>query len=486
MGALPDGFQLVLDRSLRRFRDGTVLAGGHPGRVVTLTGDGATALDALVSGPDGPYGPGGAARATDPATAALAGRLIESGMAHPRRGDAGRSVDRSEPTDPALTVVVPVLARPDALDRCLAALGDRYPVVVVDDASLAPGPVAAVCAARGARLVRRDENGGPGAARNDGFAAVDTEFVAFVDSDCTTSPGWLDDLTWLFADPAIGAVAPRVIPTRAGDPRPRVIDRFHRAHSPLDLGPYEGEVGPRRAVRYVPTAALVVRTAAFADIGGFTPGMRVGEDVDLVWRLVDAGWRVRYQPEVTVDHVEPATWPGLLARRFRYGTSAGPLAERHPGRLAPVELRPWPTVAAVAALAGRPRTAAAAVAVSAVLLGRAVRPIGVPASQAWIWSAQGAGWTLVGLGRAATMLGAPGLAVLATRGRCGARAALALLLVPPVVEWARRRPDLDLPRWVAASVADDLAYGAGVWTGCIRAGSFGALLPATGRRPDES
>ena len=245
-------------------------------------------------------------------------------------------------------------------------------------------------------------------------------------------------------------------------------------------------MGPDRAVRYVPTAALVVRREALAAVGGFAPGMRVGEDVDLVWRLADAGWRVRYEPSVSVGHAEPATWRGLLARRFRYGTSAGPLAARHPGRLAPVELRLWPTAAAVAALAGRPRTSAAAVAVSAVLLARAVRPLGVPSRQAWAWSARGAGWTVVGIGRATTMLAAPGLAVLATRGRGGARAALALVVLPPVVEWVRRRPDLDLLRWVGASVADDLAYGAGVWTGCLRSGSFGPLLPVTGRRRGES
>lgn len=478
MDALPHGFGLVLDRSLRRFRNGTVLAGGHPGRVVTLTPAGSAALDGLLS-----------TGHRDAATAELAGRLVRAGMAHPRPATpngVGGEPGGGRPV-PSVTVVVPVLDRPDALDRCLASLGDRHPVVVVDDASRDPAPVAAVCAARGARLVRRDRNGGPGAARNDALGAIDTELVAFVDSDCTTGNGWLDGLTWLFDDPGIGAVAPRVAAApRAGGPSRRAIDRFDAAHSPLDLGPDGGEVGPDRSVRYVPTAALVVRREALAAVGGFAPGLRVGEDVDLVWRLADAGWRVRYEPSVTVFHTEPERWRGLLARRFRYGTSAGPLAARHRGRLAPVELRPWPTAAAVAALAGRPRTAAAAVAASALLFTRAVRPHGIPARQAWTWSIQGAGWTVVGIGRAATMLAAPGLAVLATRGRRGARAALVLVAVPPIVEWVRRRPDLDLPRWVAASVADDLAYGAGVWTGCVRARSFGPLLPATGSRDDES
>jgi mycofactocin system glycosyltransferase len=381
-------------------------------------------------------------------------------------------------------VVVPVRDRPDSLDRCLASLGTEHQVTVVDDASREPEAIAAVCAGHGAALIRRTSNGGPGVARNTALDGVGTELVAFVDSDCTAPPGWLDGITWLFDDPGIGAVAPRVVPA-TGDTH-RTVDRFSRSHSPLDLGPDESEVGPRRAVRYVPTAALVVRREALAAVGGFDPELRIGEDVDLVWRLLDAGWRVRYQPAVTVAHAEPRRWLDLLARRFRYGTSAAPLSERHPGRLAPVELRPWPAVAAVAVLAGRPRTAAAAVAVSATLLARSVGPLGIPPRQAWAWSALGAGWTLVGLGRAATVVAGPALALLATRGRRGRRAALVLVLVPPVVEWVRRRPDLDLVRWVGASVADDVAYGAGVWTSCLRSGTFGPVLPASGRPSEES
>jgi mycofactocin system glycosyltransferase len=468
MGQLPERFGLAPDRSLVRFADGTVLAGGHPGRVTTLTSDGAAAFGALIAG----------GTTTDPAIRELAGRLVASGMAHPRRPTGAGEPSRE------VTVVVPARDRPDTLDRCLTSLGTDHPVMVVDDASYDHEAMAAVCATHGATIVRRVDNGGPGVARNDALDEVASGLIAFVDSDCTPSPGWLDGLTWLFDDPEIGAAAPRVVPA-ARDGR-RVIDRFARAHSPLDLGPDEGEVGPRRAVRYVPTAALVVRREALTAIAGFDSGLRVGEDVDLVWRLLDAGWRVRYQPDVTVAHAEPGRWTDLLARRFRYGTSAAPLAERHPGRLAPVELRPWPTIAALAVLMGRPRTAAAAVAASAAVLTHSVRPLGIPSRQAWTWSVQGAGWTLVGLGRASTMLAGPALILLAMGGRRGRRAALALAVLPPVVEWVRRRPDIDIVRWVVASVADDAAYGAGVWTSCLRTGTFGPVIPVVSLRADES
>ena len=164
MGALPDGFGLVLDSSLRRFVDGTVLAGGRPGRVLTLTPAGARSLDALVAG-----GPG------DPATLSLAGRLVAGGMAHPRLPDPFDSGSISGD----VTVVVPTYGRPEALDRCLASLGRGTQVVVVDDASVDPVPLSIVCARYGARLVRRTSNGGPGAARQSAVETVSQDDPAF-------------------------------------------------------------------------------------------------------------------------------------------------------------------------------------------------------------------------------------------------------------------------------------------------------------------
>ena len=53
-----------------------------------------------------------------------------------------------------------------------------------------------------------------------------------------------------------------------------------------------------------------------------------------------------------------------------------------------------------------------------------------------------------------------------------------LVLVPPTVEWWRRRPGLDPIRWSVASIVDDVAYGAGVWAGCLRARSLAPLIPS--------
>jgi hypothetical protein len=126
-----------------------------------------------------------------------------------------------------------------------------------------------------------------------------------------------------------------------------------------------------------------------------------------VWRLHDAGWRIRYDPAIGVEHGEPRSWRRLLVRRMRYGTSAAPLARRHPGRLAPVIARPAPTLTAILVLARRPGLAAASAAVQAILLDGRVHRLGLPQHMSLRWSVETAGWTLVGVGHASAVLALP-------------------------------------------------------------------------------
>jgi mycofactocin system glycosyltransferase len=374
-------------------------------------------------------------------------------------------------------VVVPVHNDPQALDRCLSSLSATPTVVVVDDASDDPVAVAEVCDRHGSRLIRRPVNGGPAAARNQAIGEVTTGLVAFVDADCRVTDGWLEQLLWMFEDPDIGAVAPRVRPDPTVPQRGRrALEHFTDAHSALDMGPEPSAVDPTKSVRYVPSATLVVRMAALVAVGGFDPALRVGEDVDLMWRLADAGWRVRYEPSSVVFHEEPSTWASMLARRFRYGTSAGPLSARHPRRLAPVDLRLLPAAAALASLSGRHRIAVGLVACSIALTSVRIRGHGITLGAIVRWNSASPCWATVGMGRASTMLAGPILFAALVSGRAR-RPAAVLILVPPLVEWWRRRPRLDPLRWSVASVVDDLSYGAGVWTGCVRSRSFGPLRP---------
>jgi mycofactocin glycosyltransferase len=470
--ALPAGFGVVIDPGTKQLAE-DILFGGSPARVLRLSGAGRTALAELRAGP---VRSGAAGR--------LARKLTDTGLAHPRPPEL--------PARPDVTVLIPVRDRAVLLGRCLSALGDNYPVVVVDDGSADPAAVADVAAAHGAALVRRPVNGGPGAARNTGLLSVATDLVAFLDSDCVPGPGWIERLAAHLADPAVAAAAPRMVAVPAG---PGWAARYTTAACCLDLGGAEARVAPGTRVAYVPTAALVVRRAALvpgAGSGGvFDPALRWGEDVDLVWRLHEAGWRIRYDPAVQVSHHEPDGWAALLARRFRYGTSAAPLASRHPGRVPPLVLHPWPALTVAALLAGRPAGAGLGFTGSVLAMRRTVRRAGLPARGVVPAMLDGTRQTWLGVGRYACQYGMPVLAAAlvapggSSRGRRWARRATvaSLVLGPPLTAWSARRRSLDPVRYALGHLADDVAYGTGVWAGALRARSLAPVRPVIAWHP---
>jgi mycofactocin glycosyltransferase len=474
---LPTGFGIEMDADTKQLSDGS-LFGGSPGRVMRLTAAGAAALAELRSGP-----------VQSAAAGLLARRLTDGGLAHPVPPP-----DAAHPATDTLTVVIPVRDRADMLDRCLAATGAQYPVVVIDDGSADPDPIAAIAARHGAALRRRPASGGPAAARNTGLAGTTTDLIAFLDSDCIPPPGWVSRLAAHIADPLVGAVAPRIVAPAISPTAPPAA-RYAAVRGSLDLGSRPARVQPGSRVSYVPTAALLVRRAALDAVSvgrdPFDPALRYGEDVDLVWRLHEAGWRVRYEPAVQVSHEGPATWAGLLGRRFSYGTSAAPLARRHPANLAPLVLQPWPATTVAALLARRPAVAAAALVAAWFDITSAVRRAGVPADGAPAATLTAVHQTWLGIGRYATQSAAPALVLGLVRPggksavrRLGRRAAVAsLLLGPALTAYAERKPDLDVARFSLAHIADDVCYGAGVWAGCLREHTVVPVRPAISLRP---
>jgi GT2 family glycosyltransferase len=493
---LPAGFSIVFDPQTQ-FVGADVLFGGSPPRLLRLNPAGQRALAELRSGP-----------ASSAAAGKLARRLTDTGLAQPRPPAADGLAD--------VTVVIPARDRPAHLDRCLAALGRSYPVIVVDDGSRQAAEIAGLCRTHGATVIRRPRSGGPGPARNDGLAQVSTPLVAFLDSDCEAGPDWITSLAAHFADPLVAAVAPRVRPLIG----PGSAGRYLGARAPLDMGPQEGRVLPLTRLSYVPTAALLVRRAALAadppgaavapdglpedDHGGACPSgagpsstgpfdadLRYGEDVDLVWRLAEAGWRVRYDPAASISHAEPATWARVLGRRFRYGNSAAPLARRHPGQVPPLVLQAWPSAAVAALLARRPVAALAAYGAGTGQLVRLLRGWDVPPEgvlrpmadsvlQTWL----GAGrWTIqYALPAAAAGLARPGGRT--ARTRLGRRLAVASLVAgPPLAEWRRIRPPLNAAAFALGYLADEAAYGAGVYRGVLTERLLSPLLPAVAWRP---
>jgi mycofactocin system glycosyltransferase len=447
-----------------------VLVGGAPLRLLRLSGSGAEVVDGWAAGEEIGASAG---------RQRLARRLLEVGLADPLPGPTARTAADD------VAAVIPV--HPDASELAMAldALGPVAACTVVDDATGDP-EVALIAQGHGARCEVHAENAGPSAARNTGWrASPPTEVVAFLDPNCTPDPGWLDALLPHFDDPAVVAVAPRIT-TRVEPTLPTALQAYERDRPSLDRGPTESAVRPRTRVPFVPTTALLVRRTALEQVGGFDEGLRFGEDVDLVWRLVEAGGTVRYEPGTEVAHGSRRTTGAWLRQRFAYGSSAAPLADRHDRAVAPLAISAWTAGAWTLVGLGFPVAGVTVAAGSSALLVPKLQGLEHPVAEAARLAGLGHLYGGRAMADALRRPWWPVATVAALVSRRARRAVLAAAVLPLLVEWLQQRPGLGPARWVAVRLADDLAYGAGVWAGCWRERSLTALLPDLSSWPGRS
>jgi GT2 family glycosyltransferase len=236
---------------------------------------------------------------------------------NPQSGTDGR---------PAVSVVVPFRGSRADADRTFAALscldlrGGDEAIVADNTADGAARPIAR----DGIRVVRAARERSAYHARNAGARAAGNEWHLFLDADCSPQPGLL---AAYFADPVddeCGAVAGQIL----GDPeQPSLAARYARSRNLFDHS--DGLI--RASGGGAAAGNLLVRRAAFEQVGGFTEGIRSGGDLDLCRRLAAAGWILEFRPEALVHHRHRASLPSLLGAIARYGAGARWLNERYPG-----------------------------------------------------------------------------------------------------------------------------------------------------------
>ena len=308
--------------------------------------------------------------------------------------------------------------------------------------------------------------------------------MAFLDSDVVPRRGWLEALLGHFCDPAVALVAPRIVGLTNDE---NMVSRYEAVRSSLDLGHREAPVVPYGTVSYVPSAAIVCRRSTLTEVGGFDETMRSGEDVDLCWRLVEAGARLRYEPIALVAHEHRTDMRDWLLRKAFYGSSAAPLTVRHPGKTAPLVISGSTMVVWVLLAVGSRVGYLASLLAAVVTGGRIAKAMRAPET--------GAGDVVFvatrGLGAAALQLASSicrhywpvALVLAAVSHRCR-QVVVVAAIVDGVVDWLSRRHNVEdegkpigLAPYLVLKRLDDLAYGAGLWKGALDERSLSSLKP---------
>jgi glycosyltransferase involved in cell wall biosynthesis len=222
-----------------------------------------------------------------------------------------------------LSIAVCTHDRPDRLRRALESLlvqSAPAEILVIDNA---PSDSRARAVAESMPGVRYLVEPVPGLdfARNRALAAAAGKVVAFLDDDAVAEPGWAGAILAAFAGPRgerVGAVTGRVLPLELETEGQRLFEAnggFGRGDLRLCLPqdawmPLHGRGAPliAWAVSVGSGCSLAVRRDVMRSLGGFDealdlgPALPGGGDHDALWRLLQAGWSVLYEPAALARH----------------------------------------------------------------------------------------------------------------------------------------------------------------------------------------
>ena len=218
---------------------------------------------------------------------------------------------------PSISVVIPTRGRPQAISRCLAALGrstlesNEIELIVVGDGVDVEPPRSP----DGTPVVwHQQPHRGPAAARNAGAQLARAPVLAFTDDDCAPTATWAANMLSRVSATPDSVIGGRV---RNGLPENRSSEASH-----LVLDVFTDLCNARAAAPgFAPTSNLALRREIFDKLGGFDERFRTAacEDRDFCDRAHETGHRLVLAPEAVVDHLHDFDFRELLRQQITYG-----------------------------------------------------------------------------------------------------------------------------------------------------------------------
>jgi glycosyltransferase involved in cell wall biosynthesis len=237
---------------------------------------------------------------------------------------------------PSISIVICAYNASATLDETLQhACGLDYPdmeIIVVDDGST-DHTAAIVGRHPKARLICVPHVG-LSTARNYGLWASSKELVAYLDADAYPTPDWPYFLALAFDAPGVNGAGGPNVPPLADPPNAQLVAR-------VPGGPAHVLMSDDRA-EHVPGCNMAFWRETLVELGGFDPVFEAaGDDVDLCWRLLDAGGQIGFHPAAVVWHHRRSSARAFLRQQRSYGHSEALVEARHPNRFTDLGSARW-------------------------------------------------------------------------------------------------------------------------------------------------
>jgi GT2 family glycosyltransferase len=228
---------------------------------------------------------------------------------------------------PSVSVIVPFAGTSEELTSLLEnletlTLGPDDELIIVDNRRASTSLPTAPLPSR-VRIELGNRLPGPAYARNFGAAQASGQWLVFIDSDTRPEPGLLDAYFNTPPDSTTAVLAGAIVDVAE---RQTLVARHDVARGRMG----QNMTLRRRGTPYAQTANCAVRRAAFQQVEGFEDSGR-GEDADLCFRLVRAGWELEERPRARVEHRAKESFRAWLSQQLRHAGSAAWLNRRWPG-----------------------------------------------------------------------------------------------------------------------------------------------------------
>ncbi|MHA6523070.1 glycosyltransferase [Tessaracoccus sp. G1721] len=232
-----------------------------------------------------------------------------------------------------VVVIIPSLNAEETIGRQLAALDaqtDKDFRVLVSDNGSTDQTRALINRWKprftGLELVDSSAKRGAANARNCAIEASDEELVLFCDADDRVWPGWVAAMRLgLESADAVTGPLHLVYPR---EPSRKEVWNSTALPVSMSFRPY------------APSCNFGARRDALIRVGYFDPELDMGqEDVDLGWRLVEAGLHLGHSKDAAIDYYQRDSLSDLIRQQFKSGRAYVVLYEKHRGKApAPVSV----------------------------------------------------------------------------------------------------------------------------------------------------
>lgn len=231
------------------------------------------------------------------------------------------------------TLVIPTRNSGKTLRTTLKAVfnGEYLPdeLLIID--GLSTDDTVDIAKSMGVRVITNQKIHVAGA-RQLGTVSARFPLIVFVDSDCIPAPDWLKKIVENFRQyPDLDGVGGKVF---ISNPINKVQKYSASVFESIMQFPNERQPLIKKSMYGTfPGANCAFRKSAILSIGGFRDFFsNHAEEVDLVWRMIDEGKKLVFDPTIIVDHLDyPDSVRNLMRTNFNYGIASTKLAKLHIG-----------------------------------------------------------------------------------------------------------------------------------------------------------